>query len=87
MPTCATPASVGDPPVSKALQRLSRARQANVLRHWLRLHWQAAPSEAQLEQALDQIAACTTRAHQIRLKLASGHLLRAGAGLGYQPPI
>ncbi|MEN9473448.1 MAG: tRNA lysidine(34) synthetase TilS [Pseudomonadota bacterium] len=80
-------ASVGDPPVIKALQSLSRARQANVLRHWLRLHWQAGPSEAQLEQALEQIAACTTRGHQIRLKLASGYLLRAGAGLSYQPPI
>ncbi|PRD69692.1 tRNA lysidine(34) synthetase TilS [Malikia spinosa] len=80
-------ALVGDPPVIKALQRLSRARQANLLRHWLRLHWQAGPSEAQLEQALEQIAACTTRGHQIRLKLASGYLLRAGAGLSYQPPI
>ena len=80
-------ALVGDPPVIKALQSLSRARQVNVLRHWLRLHWQAGPSEAQLEQALEQIAACTTRGHQIRLKLASGYLLRAGAGLSYQPPI
>ena len=80
-------AQVGDPPAIKLLQDLSRARQANVLRHWLRLRWQAAPSEAQLEQALDQIAACTTRGHRIRIKLASGHLLREGAGLRYQPPI
>jgi tRNA(Ile)-lysidine synthase len=80
-------AQVGDPPQIKPLQRLSRARQANVLRHWLRRRWQAAPSEAQLEQALDQIAACTTRGHRIRLKLASGHLLRDGAQLRYQPPI
>lgn len=78
---------VGDPPVIKLLQCLSRARQANVLRHWLRAGWQAMPSEAQLDQALDQIAACTTRGHRIRLKLASGHLLREGAGLRYQPPI
>jgi len=80
-------AQVGDPPLIKPLQGLSRARQANVLRHWLRLHWQAGPSEAQLEQALDQIAACTTRGHRIRLKLASGHLLREGKVLRYQPPI
>lgn len=80
-------AQVGDPPAIKALQGLSRARQANVLRHWLRLHWQAGPSEAQLEQALDQIAACTTRGHRIRLKLASGHLLREGKELRYQPSI
>ncbi len=78
---------VGDPPVIKLLQRLGRARQANVLRHWLRAGWQAMPSEAQLDQALDQIAACTTRGHRIRLKLASGHLLREGAGLRYQPSI
>lgn len=79
--------AVGNPPVIKLLQTLSRARQANVLRHWLRAGWQAMPSEAQLEQALDQIAACTTRGHRIRLKLASGHLLRDGTGLRYQPSI
>lgn len=78
---------VGDPPVIRALQALSRARQANALRCWLRRHWQAAPSEAQLEQALDQIAACTTRGHRIRLKLARGYLLREGALLRYQPSI
>ncbi len=80
-------ATVGDPPAIKSLQRLSRSRQANVLRHWLRLHWQASPSEAQLEQALGQVAACTTRGHQIRLKLADGQLLREGSRLSYQPPI
>ena len=79
--------AVGNPPVIKLLQTLSRARQANVLRHWLRAGWQAMPSEAQLEQALDQIAACITRGHRIRLKLASGHLLRDGTGLCYQPSI
>ncbi|MEY5099889.1 MAG: putative ATPase of the PP-loop superfamily implicated in cell cycle control [Pseudomonadota bacterium] len=79
--------AVGDPPALQSLQRLSRARQANVLRHWLRAHWQAAPSEAQLEQALDQIAACRTRGHRIRLKLATGYLVRDGARLQYQPPI
>ncbi len=78
---------VGDPPLIASFQALSRARQANVLRHWLRRHWQAAPSEAQLEQALEQIAACTTRGHRIRLKLARGYLLREGAGLRYQPSI
>ena len=78
---------LGNPPAIKRLQSLSRARQANVLRHWLRTGWQAGPSEAQLEQALDQIAACTTRGHQIRLKLAAGQLLREGSRLRYQPPI
>jgi len=80
-------AAVGDPPAIRALQALSRARQANVLRGWLRARWQALPSEAQLDQALDQIAACTTRGHRIRLKLASGYLLRDGLQLDYQPSI
>lgn len=79
--------SVGNPPQIKAVQSLSRARQANVLRHWLTQGWQVAPSEAQLNEALDQIAACTTRGHRLRLKVASGYLERAGAGLRYTPPL
>ncbi|MDB5868532.1 MAG: tRNA(Ile)-lysidine synthetase, partial [Polaromonas sp.] len=75
-------AAVGTPPAIKALQGLSRPRQANVLRHWLLLH-NATPSAAQLEQLLHQIAACTTRGHQIHLKVAGGHVTRLGAGLHY----
>ncbi|SFU94162.1 tRNA(Ile)-lysidine synthase [Polaromonas sp. YR568] len=75
-------AAVGSPPVIKALQALSQPRQANVLRHWL-LQQQATPSAAQLEQLLSQIAACTTRGHQIHLKVATGHVTRAGAVLQY----
>lgn len=78
---------VGLPPRIRALQQLGRARQANVLRHWLRQAWQAAPSEAQLNELLDQLAACTTRGHRIRLKVASGHVLRDGAVLGYRPEL
>jgi len=75
-------AAVGSPPAIKALQALSEPRQANVLRHWL-LQQQATPSAAQLEQLLSQIAACTTRGHQIHLKVATGHVTRAGAVLQY----
>jgi tRNA(Ile)-lysidine synthase len=75
-------AAIGSPPVIKALQALSQPRQANVLRHWL-LQQQATPSAAQLEQLLSQIAACTTRGHQIHLKVATGHVTRAGAVLQY----
>lgn len=75
-------AVVGSPPAIKALQALSEPRQANVLRHWL-LQLQATPSAAQLEQLLSQIAACTTRGHQIHLKVATGHVTRAGAVLRY----
>ncbi len=79
-------ARIGTPPVIKALQTLSRARQANVLRHWLLEAHRATPSTAQLDQLLDQIAACTTRGHQIHLKVALGHVTRAGAALGFSGP-
>ena len=65
---------VGEPPQIARLRVLSVERQANLLRHWLRLGWQASPSEAQMTALLRQIAACTTRGHHIRLKVASGHV-------------
>ncbi len=71
-------ADVGEPPRIAALQRLSRPRQANVLRHWLARSHGGAPNAAQLEQLLSQIAACTTRGHRIRLKVAGGFVLREG---------
>lgn len=74
---------VGAPPVIKALQQLSPARQANVLRHWLVSSHQAAPSTAQLEQLLGQIEACTTRGHSIELKVAAGQVRRDGDVLRY----
>ncbi|MGJ7603541.1 tRNA lysidine(34) synthetase TilS [Variovorax sp. LT1R20] len=70
--------AVGDPPVIKALQALSRARQANVLRHWLMQSHGCAPSAAQLDQLLDQVRACTTRGHRIHLKVAGGFAERRG---------
>ncbi len=75
--------SIGSPPTITSLQSLSIARQANVLRHWLKQVHQATPSAAQLDQLLAQIAACTTRGHQIHLKVASGHLTRSGSVLAY----
>jgi len=78
---------VGSPPAIKALQALSRPRQTNVLRHWLLVYHQARPSTAQLAQLLDQVAACTTRGHQIHLKVANGHVLRAVSHLQWLSPI
>ena len=75
-------AAVGNPPAIKALQTLSPPRQANVLRHWLLLQ-DATPSAAQLDQLLLQIAACTTRGHQLHLKVAAGHVTRLGLCLHY----
>jgi tRNA(Ile)-lysidine synthase len=71
-------AHVGIPPRIRALQALSRARQALVLRHWLRTCHATTPSTAQLNEFLDQVAACTTRGHRLHLKVGQGHVLRQG---------
>ncbi|MEO8546607.1 MAG: tRNA lysidine(34) synthetase TilS [Burkholderiaceae bacterium] len=66
-----------------ALQVMDRVRQANLLRHWLRLVHGATASAAQLQELQHQIAACTTRGHQIRIKVASGRVVRNGAHLSW----
>lgn len=80
-------ASVGVPPQIAALQALSSARQANVLRHWLRSAHHTTPTAAQLAELQRQISACTTRGHRIRLKVGRGMTERIGTGLHwYNPP-
>lgn len=74
-------ALVGQPPEIASLQRLSRGRQANVLRHWLRRGFDSVPSAAQMTELLDQIAACVTRGHGIELKVGTGFVQRKGAAL------
>jgi tRNA(Ile)-lysidine synthase len=76
--------AVGAPPAIAALQLLSQPRQANLLRYWLQQH-RATPSAAQMDQLLRQVAACTTRGHQIHLKVAAGHVIRQMAVLHYLP--
>ncbi len=76
-------AQVGVPPRIQALQQLSRARQALVLRHWLRQHHATTPSTAQLHELLDQVAACTTRGHRLHLKVGQGFVVRSGVCLSY----
>lgn len=71
-------AAVGEPPRIAGLRALSRARQANVLRHWLVREQGGAPSAVQLDALLDQIAACTTRGHGIHLKVGRGTVRREG---------
>lgn len=80
-------AHTGEPPAVAALQALSRERQANALRHWLRHCHGVAASAAQLVELLDQIADCRTRGHRIHLKVSSGFVERAGERLRYTPPI
>jgi tRNA(Ile)-lysidine synthase len=77
-------AQVGVPPRIQAVQQLSRARQALVLRHWLRLHHATTPSSAQLHELLDQVAACTTRAHRLHLKVGQGFVERAALHLAWK---
>ena len=60
------------------IQPLSRPRQANLVRHWLKASHGATPHAAQLDELLDQIAACTTRGHRIHIKLANGFAERRG---------
>ena len=74
-------ARVGVPPKLALLQLLSRARQAEVLRRWLRQQHQTTPSTAQLNELLDQIAACRTRGHRMHLKVGAGFVQREGEGL------
>lgn len=78
--------AIGLPPVIKKLQALSRPRQANVLRHWLRTVHQAVPSTAQLDELLDQLADCRTRGHQIRIKVGAGFVVRQGNSLTWYNP-
>lgn len=79
-------AQVGVPPQLAALRLLSRARQANVLRHWLRAVHHTTPTAAQLAELLDQVLACTTRGHRIRIKVGAGFVVRSGPGLDWYNP-
>jgi tRNA(Ile)-lysidine synthase len=74
-------AVVDSPPEIAKVQRLSRSRQANVLRYWLNITCNTVPSTAQMEELLDQIADCTTRGHQIRIKLGTGFIERRDVAL------
>jgi len=78
-------AQVGDPPLIRALQALSAERQSNVLRYWLRQAGARQASDAQLQALLQQIAACTTRGHDIALKVGLGTVRRQGGVLTFQP--
>jgi tRNA(Ile)-lysidine synthase len=73
-------------PRIKALQALSRARQANALRYWLRDAYGVAPSAAQLQELQDQIAACVTRGHHIHIKVGQGVVQRSAAKLTWYTP-
>ena len=73
----------GSPPAIKLLQQLSRVRQANALRLWLKRDHASSASAAQLEELLDQVADCTTRGHAIRIKVGHGFVERQGDRLAW----
>jgi tRNA(Ile)-lysidine synthase len=68
------------------LQQLSDVRMGNTLRFWLKSTHQTTPSTAQLEQLIDQIKACTTRGHQIHLKVGRGFMKRLGDSVHWYNP-
>ena len=76
---------VGEPPAIKALQTLSRERQANALRWWLKQRHGVVGSEAQMRALLDVLAACTTRGHQIHIRVGAGYVQRRDARLTWVP--
>ena len=73
-------------PLLKMLQSLERARQGNVLRFWLKQQFSVVPSTAQLEELLNQVAACLTRGHRIDIKVGTGFVRREGAVLTWYNP-
>ncbi|AVS74754.1 tRNA lysidine(34) synthetase [Paracidovorax cattleyae] len=75
--------AIGQPPRIAALRALGRERQANALRHWLRTVHATTPTAAQLGELLDQIAACATRGHRIRIRVGRGFVVRQGGELGW----
>jgi tRNA(Ile)-lysidine synthase len=80
-------ARAGVPPSIGSLRSLGRARQANVLRHWLKTVHAQQPSTAQLDELLDQLAACRTRGHSIHLRSGNGFVMRDGAFLVFTPSV
>jgi tRNA(Ile)-lysidine synthase len=78
--------NAGNPPRIAALQALSPARQANLLRYWLKSAHQTSPSEAQLLELLRQVQACTTRGHRLRIKVGGGFVVRQGPELHWYNP-
>lgn len=76
----------GETPHIKRIQLLSRARQSNVLRYWLKSRFQVIPSSAQMDELLHQIAACTTRGHRIHIKVGAGFVRRIGGGVTWYNP-
>ncbi|MEG1456526.1 MAG: TilS substrate-binding domain-containing protein, partial [Comamonas sp.] len=80
--------ATGAPPRIRALQALSGARLANALRYWLRSAHGQSPTAAQLAQLVHQLRQCTTRGHQIHIKVGRGYIQRHRDVIDwYNPPV
>ncbi|MDB5892068.1 MAG: tRNA lysidine(34) synthetase TilS [Polaromonas sp.] len=77
--------AAGIEPRIHSLQTLSQARQANLLRHWLRITHGVSPSAVQLQELQKQIAHCTDRGKRIHIRVASGFVQRQNDVLVYLP--
>jgi tRNA(Ile)-lysidine synthase len=73
-------------PMLQPLRSLSRARQANLLRFWLKGSYRTIPSAAQLSELLDQIEARATRGHAIHIKVGQGFVQLRGLALHWYNP-
>jgi tRNA(Ile)-lysidine synthase len=73
-------------PLLASLQQLTRPRQGNALRFWLKSRFSAIPSAVQLRELQDQVAACATRGHRIHIKVGEGFVERRGAVLAWYNP-
>lgn len=71
-------------PDIRNLQRLTLARQSNVLRRWLKLGHGVIPQATQLLELCKQIQACTTRGHHIHIKVGNGYVTRLSTTLEWQ---
>jgi tRNA(Ile)-lysidine synthase len=73
-------------PQIKALQRLTKPRQSNAVRHWLKATYGVMPSAAQLDELMEQVAACVTRGHQLHIKVGEGFVERRREVLAWYNP-
>ncbi len=76
----------GTPPHIQQLQHLSDERMGNVLRYWLKTAHQTTPSTAQLAELIAQVKSCTTRGHNLHIKIGAGFVQRQATCINWYNP-
>jgi tRNA(Ile)-lysidine synthase len=69
----------------RELRTMASARQANLLRYWLKTQFGVVATAAQLDQLQHQLDACTTRGHHIDMRVGNGFARREGRLLTWRP--